>query len=304
MTTPQPLFDLDVDAPDPYDKQFWSVTTILKVLASPALEYWAIKETATAAVDSDATIKAMLDDQGRDETIKWMCGARWRKPKIALSAADLGTIVHRLCEMTALDENAKIPTDEEITQLVRSHAAKTVNIPAEVALVKQMLGHFLRWCDRFQPEYTAAEAAVYSEKYGYAGCLDAILTIGGQKLITDYKTRREPLTSRGGPQRPYAETALQLSAYRHADMVAVWRARRTEIYKRRYYLLSPDERQVAEPVPADIDSGLCIIITPESCEAYPMLCDEQVFDHFLYVLESFRWEDDLSRRVVGDALEV
>lgn len=295
-----PLEDIDVAEAEPYDAQFWSVTTILKSLASPALEYWAIKETSTCAVDSPTVIKALLDEQGRDETIKWISGARFRRPKIALGADQLGTVVHKLCETYAL--TGVKPNRDEILELIRSHAAKTVDIAAEFVVVSKMLDQFEKWAQRFQPEYVAAEMAVYSQQYGYAGCLDAILKIDGVTLITDYKTRREALTNKGYPQKPYGETALQLSAYRHADIGAWWRARRVEQYKRRYYLLNDDERSTAEPVP-EVDSGCCIIITPESCEAYPMRVDEEVFDHFLYTLECFRWQDDLSKRVVGDALQ-
>jgi hypothetical protein len=51
-----------------------------------------------------------------------------------------------------------------------------------------------------------------------------------------------------------------------------------------------------------VDGGLCIILTPQSCEAYPVKCDQEVFDFFLYTFEAWRWLEDVSKRVVGDAL--
>jgi hypothetical protein len=295
----QPLEDLPVDEPEKDDLRFFSVTTILKALNSPALEYWAIKTTATRALDSPATISAMLEEVGRDSTINWLCKARYDRPKTKLGSDQLGTVTHKLCEEYAL--TGRKPDADAIESLVRSHAARTVDLDVEIDLVLKMLDQFDRWLQRFTPVYTAAEMAVFSRRYGYAGCLDAILTVGGVKLLTDYKTRREPLTAKGGPQRPYGETSLQLSAYRHADIAAIWRARRVEKNYRRYYLLNETENDMAQPIPA-VDGGLCIIITPESCEAYPMNCGDEVFDYFLNTIEIFRWEEDMSKRVVGDAL--
>jgi ATP-dependent exoDNAse (exonuclease V) beta subunit len=300
MTTAvQPLRDIDVEQASPDDRQFWSVTTIMKALHNPALEYYAIKQTAIAALDSQATWQAMLDDQGKPETVTWLCGARYRRPKITLGAEQLGTVVHRLCELYAI--TGVRPDRQAIEDLVRAHAAPTVDIDSELVIVNAMLDQFDGWLQRFTPEYTAAEFAVYSEEYGYAGCLDAIFTIGGVELVIDYKTRREPLTAKGGPQLPYGETALQLAAYRYADVAAVWRARRVEQYKRRYYLLSTGEREVAQSVPK-VDGGGCLIITPQSAELYPVRCDEEVHTFFLNCQEVFRWEEDVSKRVVGDAL--
>ncbi len=295
----QPFETPDVAEPGDQDRRFFSVTTILKALHNPALEYWAIKQAATAAIDSKATWSAMLEDQGKPETIKWLCGARYRRPKVTLGADQLGTCVHKLCEHYALTGEKP---DRVFTEgLIRAHAAPTIDFDTEVNMAYGMLDQFQNWVERFQPEYTAAEMAVFSERYGYAGSLDAILTIDGVRLITDYKTRREPLDTKGNPQRPYGETALQLSAYRHADLAAVVRARRFEKGFKRYYLLNGAEKDQAEPVPP-VDGGLCILLTPESCEAFPLWCDEEIFQFFLYVMEIFRWEEDVSKRVVGDPL--
>lgn len=290
---------IDVDEPTDTDTKFFSVTTILKALSNPALDYWAVSTTAAAAIDSQATWRAMIDDAGRPETIKWLSNARYRQPKLTLSAADLGTCVHKLAEHYAL--TGEKPDREFTTNLVASHAAPTIDIDAEVHIAGQMLSQFDNFLQKFSPEYTAAEMSVFSQEFGYAGQLDAILTIDGVRLLCDYKTRREPLDKRGNPQKPYGETALQLSAYRHADTAAVWRARRFEKQSRRYYLLNDSERTLSARVP-EVDAGICLLITPQSCTAYPMKCDEEVFNSFLYVAEAWRFQEDLSKRVVGDPL--
>ena len=297
----RPYETVDIAEAGENDRSFFSVTSVLKALQNGALEYWAIKQTAMAAIDSQATWNAMLQDQGRFETIKWLCGARFRRPKLELGADQLGTVVHKVCETYAL--TGKKPEREYCADLVRAHAAPTVELDQEVVVVGQMLNQFQGWVERFQPDYTdgAAEMAVYNEQFGYAGSLDAIFSLDGTPLIVDFKTRREPLTAQGKEQTPYGETALQLSAYRHAEIAAAWRARRVEKYKRRYYLLNDTEKSLSEQMPK-VDGGLCIIITPQSCEAYPVKCDQSVFDSFLYTFEAFRWLEDISKRVIGEAL--
>jgi hypothetical protein len=628
--TTRPYETIDVPEAGQDDAHFFSVTTILKALSSPALEYWAIKRCAQDAIDRQATWNAMLSEEGPAETIKWLCKARYRSPKLELASEKLGTVVHKACEYYAL--SGEKPDREWVADLVRAHGAPTIELDSEVNVVGRMLNQFDGWLQRFTPEYTAAEMPVFNERFGYAGSLDAILTIGGVRLLTDYKgldlttplatpdgwttmgavrigdqvfgidgtpvvviaksdvhlnrcyrvtfddttsiicddehlwqirsgypnhparagavlrtdqlanevrsrvtgqhhwqivmpeplqlpmqmlpidpyvygcwlgdgyrnggtitgidnelfdliqargyhvgephgtdphktatrnvfglrrqlraagllghreipqiylrgsieqridllhglmdtdgswnatrnqavlstvnkatmttvyelvvslgerplintvqghgfgkdltvyqltwhprlhnpfalsrkadrvhlsrgrvwrrmivdieptltvptqcitvdaedgcylagtqmipthnTRREPLTARGEVQTPYGETALQLAAYRHAELAAYFRARRAEKYQRRYYLLSPDEKGMAAKMPG-VDGGLCIILTPQSCEAYPIRCDQEVFDFFLYCYESWRWLEDVSKRVIGDAL--
>ncbi len=136
----RPLETVDIAEAGENDKHFFSVTSVLKALASPALEYYAIKETANAAIDNQATWRAMLEDQGKPETVKWLCGARYRRPKVTLSAADLGTCVHKLCESYAL--TGEKPDREFCADLVSSHAAPTVDINTEVDLAGRMLNQF------------------------------------------------------------------------------------------------------------------------------------------------------------------
>ena len=63
----------------------------------------------------------------------------------------------------------------------------------------------------------------------------------------------------------------------------------------------PDERAMALPVPA-VDTGLVIHITPEACEAFPIVCDESVFESYLAVQDAARWLFQGSRSVMGEPL--
>lgn len=291
---------LDVDRADQDDLTLWSVTTIIGVLDKPALLYWAAQQTADAAVDDLATWQAMNDGRGRSEAVKWLRDARFRPPRNLLSAASLGTIAHKMCETYAL--TAVRPDRDMVTELV-AREIPDGDIAGEVDVLGRMLNQFDGWLSRFQPSYQATEACVYSPTYGYAGQCDSFLTVDGVRFIADYKSSRETLDSRGNLRKPYPEqVGLQLAAYRYAEFAAVWRPRRTEKFKRRYYLLSPTERELAIPVP-EVDTGLVIKLSPESCESYPIRCDQQVHTAFLYCLEAFRWVQETSKTVMGDALE-
>lgn len=277
-------------APTDDDLQMWSVTTILGAVDKPALLYWAAEQAALAAVHSGATWRGMLDDDepSCDHTdaatcavVKWLRDARFRKPKGFRSATELGTLVHDACERYALT-GTRPEVDPEVAPFIEQ---------------------FDRWLQKFTPSYQATEVTVYHPELGYAGTCDAFLTIDGVRLIADYKSSRKHLDSQGKPTTPYPEqVGLQLAAYRHAKYAAVWRARRMEKMRRRYYLLSPAEIALAQPVP-EVDTGLVVHITPESCEAFPIVCDETVFDSYLAVQDVARWLWQSSRTVMSNPLE-
>jgi len=291
---------IDVAQADDDDATLWSVTTIINALDRPALLYWSAQMAAEAAIDSQATWRAMLADQGRDATVKWLRDARMRRPRNLLSSAELGTAVHSACETYALTGTR--PDADAIGAVVLSIGSSHVDIGHEVDVITTMLDRFDAWLQRFSPSYQATEVVVFSPTYAYAGTSDGFLTIDGTRLIVDYKSSRDPFDSRGKPKTPYPEVALQLAAYRYAELAAVWRPRRTERYRRRYYLLSAAEQRRAVPVP-EVDGALCIHITPEACEAFPIRADEDVHRSFLYVVEAARWKFELERHVVGPPLE-
>lgn len=273
------LEPLDVPKPAAEDIQFYSVTTILGVLDKPALVYWSAEMAAKAAVQVAGSLPARLEEEGDEAVIKWLRDAQFRRPKGQRTAAELGTAVHAACEEYALTGTRPVVDDE----------------------VRPFLDQFDKWASTAQPKYHAVETTVFNPTYGYAGTLDAIVEVYGQTLLTDYKTSKKSLDTKGKETKPYPEVAPQLAAYRFAEMAAVWRPRRFERYQRRYYLLGPDEREMAVPMPK-VDGGMAIHITPDHCRAYPIRCDEPVFDAFLFILETFRWDNELAKTVIGKPL--
>ena len=281
------------------DLVLWSVTTIIDVLDKSGLKWWAAGMTADAAIDSPKTWQSMLEEEGREAAWKWLRAAHTRRPKNQLKSSDLGTVEHTVCQTYAL--TGQRPGSDFIEDLIYRKGGEYVDIESETAVIQQMTDQFDKWLQRFTPSYQATEVCVYSPTYGYAGQCDGFATIDDTKFILDYKTSREPYDSQGHPKGPYPEVGLQLAAYRWAEFAAVWRPRRFEKQFRRYYALSPAERELAVAVP-DVYSGMCIYITPEACDAYPVRCDEQIHEYFLFCLEVARWVNEVSKTVLGEAL--
>lgn len=291
----QPVDDSAVEAPE--DLRLWSVTTIIGCLEKPALLYWAAEETAKAAVHAVGSLPARLAEDGEAETVKWLRDARFRRPRNRLSNASLGSCAHQACEEYAL--TGVRPSTGRLGEIVRQEGGeKFSGMEAEVVVLGRMLDRFDEWLQRFQPAYQATEVVVYHPTFGYAGTADAFLTVDGVPLIVDYKTSRDGYDGKGNAKTPYSEAALQLAAYRHAEFAAVWRPRRIEKFRRRYYLLSEAEREKAVPVPP-VDGGAVIHLTPDHCELFPVRCDEEVHRAFLYVLEASRWVNETSKGVIG-----
>jgi hypothetical protein len=275
--------DLIDDAkPQPGDQKFWSVTTIIGALDKPALVPWAAKETAKAAVNKSDTWMAIAESDGDDAAIKYLTNARYQRGRGQRSATDLGTAVHKALEFKAIEGRYR---DQDKNDLE----------------LRPYLIQGNRFLKEFRPKYGAAELTVYSPTYGYAGTSDGIIELEGLKYLIDYKTSAEHLDAKGKPKAPYPEVALQLAAYRYADIAAVWRARATKEQYRRYYLLSETERALAVPMP-EVDHGLAIFITPESYSVHPVRCDTEVFEAFLHVLEAARFSFETSGSVVGSPL--
>jgi hypothetical protein len=268
--------------PDTDDLRLWSVTTLIGALDKPALVYWAALETAKAAVDKVAVWSSILDSDGRDEAINYLKGARFRRGRGERSATELGTAVHHAAEQKVL------------------HGAYPPDVAADPEL-RPFLHQFNQFLRDFEPQYIAAEVTVFNPTYGYAGTADAFVRIGDQSFIVDIKTSRESVDGQGKPKVPYPEAALQMSAYANAELAAVWRARQSEVYKRRYYLLSDTERALGVPVPP-VDMGLVLMLFPDRYALHPARVDAEIFEFFLHTIECARWVNDVSKDVFGPAL--
>jgi hypothetical protein len=276
---------------NPEDKRFYSVTTILKSVGSDeGLIYWAADETAKAAVNSRKTLEALLEDEGPEAAIAWLREARYRGKKGERSATSLGSAVHACAEYYVVT-GTRPPMGMALGD-------KLGVVDAELTPYIDCFELFL---DKFQPEFTAAEVAVYNATYGYAGTADGWATIQGVPVILDYKSSKKSEDTKGRRKKPRPEVALQLAAYANAEFAAVWRARRLEKYSSRYYLLNDQERALAAPVP-ETQGGIVVHITDRHLDVYPVEVGQDIYEQFLYCIESARWDNEMSRKVLGAPL--
>lgn len=264
----------------PNEQRLWSVTTILKALASPGLDYWGKEQVAKAFIASAGSLQQRIAEEGEEEVIKWGLKAPYRKPIGQRSAADYGTDLHAIIEHVAV--YGKYPEFDD-----------------ELAPAVEQLD---RWLQRAQPEFLAAEMPCYNLTSGYAGTCDGMMKLQGVPLIWDLKTSKETYDRQGKHRAPYPEAGLQLSAYRHAEYAVPVRPRRWEERSRRYYLFGDPEKDLAIDMPP-VDGGMVLHLTPGHCNAHWMRCDEEIFECFQYVLEVCRWENDVSKTVVGDIIQ-
>jgi hypothetical protein len=273
--------EVQVDKPAPEDKRLWSVTTILKTLSNGGIEYWQREEVAKYFVSIARSLPQRIQEDGAAEVIKAGINAPFRRPRGERSAAQLGTDFHAIAEHVAI-YGTWPEYDEELRPFVEQYD---------------------RWLQRAQPEFLAAEMPVYDTNRGYAGTLDGMAIIGGTKFIIDYKTSKKSFDKQGHPTHPYPEAGAQLSAYRYAEWAVPVAPRRYEQFRRRYYLFGEPEKDHAFAVP-EVDAGLVIHITPEHCHPHIMRCDEEIYECFLYIMEAARWQQDVSKTVVGDILQL
>lgn len=276
----QILPEVNVPKPLPEDQRLWSVTTILKVLAAPGLEYWQREEVSKAFVSIAKSLPQRIEEDGVDEVVRWGINAPFRKPRGERSAAQLGTDFHAIAEHVAV-YGTYPEYDEELRPYVEQLDA---------------------WLQRAQPEFLAAEMPVYHTQFGYAGTSDGIMKLQDSRFIFDWKTSKASVTKGGKLRGAYPEGALQLAAYRYAEYAVGVPPRRHEQFSRRYYLFGDPERDNAQPVPT-VDSGLIIHVSPHHCHPYIMKCDETIWEYFLYLIEAAKWQNEVSKTVIGDILQ-
>lgn len=277
-----------IDRVEDGDITLYSVTSILNALNDgDGLVWWASREAAKWAVEhQDAWAPLAAEVPGK--AVNVIADAHRETSDLAKNR---GNAVHDLLETYAIQGTRPDPI------CAFEDGTRFDGTP--------YLDSFDRWAQAAQPSYEAAEMTVYSPRYGYAGTLDAVVTIDGVRFVMDYKSKDCGYDRDGRPVKPRpASAALQVCAYARAEMAAVFRARRLEQkFSPRLYALSPDEQARAVPVP-EVDAGLIVMVSPELTMAYPMRIDDQVFRSFLYAIEAYRWVKHTSKTVMGGPLLV
>lgn len=240
------------------------VTSIIGMLPKPFLQRWSANQAAELAVDAIDYLKEMAT-RDKEGAKRYIAGAAYRYTQ---ARAKLGSRAH--------DAFERLMNGEELDYVhpdIRLHVA-----------------HFREFLAAVNPELVRAEDVAWSYQHEYAGSFDAILRIWVTRnskgnvvidptragtptlVIVDYKTSKST----------YPDVALQLSAYRNADVI-----------------IDPEGNE--EPMP-HIDSAAVLHITDEGWSFKGVRADDEVFQHFLTLKKTFEWERGLSKEVLGKAL--
>lgn len=129
---------------------------------------------------------------------KWLADKGWDEAEAIKSAAgDKGSKVHQaivdLVDGKTIAMDAKYPNpstrqDEELT--LEEY---------------ECLLSFVNWAKEAKPKFIERETIVFNNEEGYAGTVDCVAEIAGEKYIIDFKTG----------QSVWPEYELQVSAYKH-----------------------------------------------------------------------------------------
>jgi hypothetical protein len=252
------------------DEAFFSVTTMLKAMPKHVLVPWAAKAVAEFTLDNLGRVVTEVLAGNREAICKEMKGAPNR---IRDDAGDLGTAVHEAVEAYVVrDEFPQVSKDETIAQSI---------------------GHFQNFLRDFRPHYTHIEATVYNRKRKYAGTLDAIVKLELTQSLTDQLASYgwahlinpdlesfmlDVKTGKG----VYPEVGLQCSAYRYGEFIG----------------LDGEE----QPIPDTQPIALVLHLRPNGYKLIPARADEEVFKHFLYATQNFRWQNDVAKTILGKPL--
>jgi hypothetical protein len=153
-----------------------------------------------------------------------------------------------------------------------------VEIPEEYVGPAEAYARFL---DSWEIEPIATETPLANTEYGYAGTADLWATIG---ILDDEPALIDLKTGRG----VYESVALQLAAYRNADLWQVDGIERDDV---------PDVRRV-----------YVAHVLPDAVRLLPVVAEADEYRTFLYVLQVARWLDAHGFRgldpVIGDAITI
>lgn len=222
------------------------VTTIIDDgVPKPGLINWAANVTAEYAVDA----WELLADLSPSARLKELKAARFKDRD---AAANRGTQVHKLAERLVAGD--------------------------EVAVPDELAGHvdsYVRFLDEWDVQPVLSEAVVVSHRHGYAGTLDLIAD-----LTHADDTRRALLDIKTGRSGVFGEVALQLVAYRMADV----------------YMDGDSER----PIPP-VDWCGVVHVRSDGYDLIPVEAGPRQHRAFLYVAQVQQF-CATARDLVGDAL--
>lgn len=286
------------------DKQYWSVTTALKVLAKEGLPPWAAGLSAAAAFEELPKVivasrtrpcgntRSQCKQGKGDNAHDWRitcptcpcgqcqdCMALWltnRHIAVKSRRADEGKRTHKWIEEWVLSNGVIAPIADDIAPFVRAFLAftKCYGLTPESWLFSEAIvinpgEEYAGTTDgiiRFEARASDEAAAIVAMllQQPKSVCVAQGLTVD---VLVDFKTKDDP------PEKQvkfYDEVALQLAPYRFAPTVHIWKTMQEE------------------PMPPT-HGAMAIQLRPDM--AVPRLCvaDERTYQAFLWALRLYRW---------------
>ena len=226
-----------------------SVTSVQNALAKPALQYWAAKMVAQCAVEEFGTLASMVGSGNPENAIDYLKRAPGRSSG---KASTLGSEIHDLADRIGKGET-----------LERVH-------PDHQGFIDQL--H--KFIDDFEVGFLESEATVWSDTYGFAGTLDAIVMIDNEAIILDYKT---------GASGIWPDVAIQLNAYAKADVIL-------------------DRSGERRPLPK-IDGAAALSLRPDSYELIPVRLGDDIFEVFQALQVASEWQREINKSVLGKPVD-
>lgn len=250
--------------------KYTSVTTILDRNVVKPLVHWAGNTVARCAMGNlPYLVKSSRNPDERIDAYEWLSRAHERAKN---ERADIGTAIHSLIE----------------ARILGTPLAPEVGENPEFLPYLRCFDDFVR---EWKVKFTASEMIVANATYMYGGTLDTLLrsvliaeVLGVSPdldIAEDTKTGGE-LDKKG----VYAEAALQMSAYAHAEFAQTRAGRRVKM-------------------PPVADRGVVLHLRPEGYRLIPMEVGAPTFEQFLALVQLDRgWTRGLSKQVVGRALDL
>jgi len=183
--------------------KFPSVTTILGIIAKPALVGWAKKMVALAI---EPTLKAIKDGTIKPEDLdveEILKSAKANPKSIMEEAGDIGTQIHKVLEILV---NQKMKHEDQDWEGAKTFIEHTGVLEGKDDRIVRCVWAFIDWAKKVNFIPIESELMIYSRSIGYAGTLDAVGYVDNILSVVDFKSSKAY----------YPEMAMQLSAYRHA----------------------------------------------------------------------------------------
>lgn len=178
-------------------KKIKGCTTILDVIAKPALIGWAagqvVEYIKTNCKEIDQFVYEVTDEDLKNAKV----AHRKKKEK----AADWGTIVHKAIEMWM--KMGVIPTS------VTAKGGSFILLEEHLVAVN----NFVTWATENKVEFLVSEKGIYSEEWQIGGIVDFVCKIDGKTFVGDVKTSSGIYESYFLQTSAYAKMLMEMGLY-------------------------------------------------------------------------------------------